>query len=77
MELIISTIEKTIKDTEYDISYYSNCLQSAKNKLNQLNIELAELKVKLGEPTPGHEHNSFQKTDISEFMQIPTKNAKL
>lgn len=58
MKLIIETIEKAIEHENWSIDYHQKALDGHKERLNQLNLELATLKVQLGEPTPGHEHNS-------------------
>ena len=61
METIIQLAEEKLKSFDFEIEYHNKKLSEVKQLKADLQLELSSLKVKLGEPTPGHEHNSFKK----------------
>ena len=59
MEQIIQLTEEKLIGLDWHINYHREKLEEYKEQKSKLALELATLKVKLGTPTPGHEHNSF------------------
>ncbi len=61
METIIQLAEEKLKSFDFEIEYHNKKLSEVKQLKADLQLELASLKLKLGVPTKGHEHNSFKK----------------